>query len=131
MSSRILMGLRGGVPGFFVSKPGIDVTTAGDGDLLMATHISNMQIVYSGVITFPPRFNTIAIPDQGFKPIIFYSCMKGIGTSGIQYLSNTSVILEAEISDGALNSWPTGFSGQVMPVSDPDLYFAVTNLPME
>jgi len=129
MAGRVLMGLRFGAPGFYVSKPGIEVSTASDDDLMLSTNAGNLQIAYSGVISSPSNFNTIAIPDQGFRPIIFYSCMKGIG--GVQYVSNSSVIIEVTTANIATNLWPAVAPGSSTPALDGTLYYAVTNIPME
>lgn len=129
MANRVLFGQRGGSPGFFVSKPGVDVVTAADDDLLLSTLQTNLQIVQSGVIpsaVWGSAGNTITIPDQGFHPIIFYSCMWGIGT--ITYISNTSVKILIPAGGLADDGWPPIGTA---PSMDDALYYAVTNLPID
>lgn len=75
MTDRIILGQRGGISGVWVSKPGVNVHTAGDDDMLMATNIPAFQIVASGVI-YSPASNTnydFAIPNLGLNAIVLLS----------------------------------------------------------
>lgn len=50
MPARVLLGNRGGVFRFAVSKPGFDVTTALDGQMMFDSSKSHIRLIQSGFI---------------------------------------------------------------------------------
>lgn len=126
MANRVLVGRRNATSvGIYVSKPGQDVLTAPPDQLLLSSEAGSLQIVASGVIASPSTTTTITIPDLGFRPIIFFSCNRGIGN--ITYNSNTSVSVAILSNQSEMDIW----WGQVgKPTLNGELRYAVTNIPM-
>lgn len=72
MTNRVLLGKKGSDYGLWVSKPGQNVLTASDDNMLLSTDFQAFQIVASGVINNPSN-NTdynLTIPNLGFTPIV-------------------------------------------------------------
>lgn len=83
MANRTIIGTRGTDVGIFISKPGIDVLTAAEQDLLLSTSQPSLQFVQMGSITFSSAGNIdVAIPDQGFAPVCLWSVNYGSSSTG-------------------------------------------------
>jgi hypothetical protein len=93
MANRVLLGQRGGEYGFWVSKPGQNVLTATDVNLLIAKDLYTFQIIYTArvFIGTDPSFSVnVTIPNYGYKPTIITFCKF---PAAVLYNSNTSVTL--------------------------------------
>lgn len=79
MTNRIILGNRGGSYGLFISRPGVDVSSAtSPDDLIFSSSVSTWQIVQTGQVYLPapsnqrdPVYETISYPDLGYNPTIF------------------------------------------------------------
>lgn len=77
MANRVCLGKRSvGQIGLFISKPGVDVLTAADADLLFSSSINAMQMIVTGTIAVPNYsqggnpYATIGYPDLGYIPTV-------------------------------------------------------------
>jgi hypothetical protein len=123
MANRVLLGQRGGAFGLWVSRPGVDVVTAGEDDMLFSSgDTENFMIIDSGVIGDPGAgaTSTVSIPSMGFSPFVIFSCEKY--PVSLEYLSSTSI----RFRTFAAISVP-GDSGVVRSGT---IRYAVTNLPV-
>lgn len=118
MTNRVLLGAKGGTHGLYVSKPGVDVVTAGDNDLMVSTNRKAMQVVQNGVIGDPGISATIdiAIPSLGFTPLVLIWCIK----YSVDYWFPSSTTLRLHTLGGG------GIAGK-----DPSgqIRYVVTNIP--
>lgn len=72
MTGRVILGQKAGQLGMWVSRPGVDVLSAVDDDMLLSTSRAGIQIIASGVI-YSPGNNTshdFAIPALGYTPLV-------------------------------------------------------------
>ncbi|WP_295808881.1 hypothetical protein [uncultured Nitratireductor sp.] len=110
MVDRVILGRRGGQNGLFISKPGVDVSSASDSQLLFRTTagFETLQIVKSGRVyltTGEPV--TISVPNLGYRPKVILQSdwnigiLTGFGTNShifhwVDYLSNTEIRLNVD-----------------------------------
>lgn len=80
MANRVLLGLRSGTYGAFVSRPGQDVLTAADGQLMFDSRQRGLYVVARGTISIPAANSTgsVSFANVGAPPIVecyrsFYS----------------------------------------------------------
>ncbi|SOC89987.1 hypothetical protein SAMN05216358_0003 [Rhizobium sp. AN5] len=89
MANRVLLGQRGSEMGLWVSKPGYDVLTTAERNMLfLATPsraIRALQIVQTGLIQFPANVASIDVgyPFQGYIPMIVAYFGDGNATFGV------------------------------------------------
>ncbi|MBX4911375.1 hypothetical protein HJA82_29115 [Rhizobium bangladeshense] len=72
MTNRVLFGQRGAAYGLWVSKPGFDVLSTADANMMMLPSQANLQLIQSGYIdtsgnAFP---YTVVIPNLGYFPLV-------------------------------------------------------------
>ena len=72
MVDRVLLGPKGGAHGLYISKPGHDVVTTGESNLLFSSDWTSLQIVRTGTLNVPNGGSAaFSIPvDLGFRPAI-------------------------------------------------------------
>lgn len=106
MTSRVILGRRGSSYGMWVSKPGVDVETAGLAGLLLSTDRAAMQIVATGVIASPTNGGAydFAVPNLGFVPLVLTS---GATVVGYTFPSLTTLRIFAYSSIPYAPSGPT------------------------
>ncbi|TDW20394.1 hypothetical protein EV128_12524 [Rhizobium azibense] len=77
MTNRVVFGAKGSLFGMWVSKPGFDVLTTANSNMLFGTDIpSSMQVVQAGRIAMGSGTGpwNVAIPNLGYYPLVrFYS----------------------------------------------------------
>ncbi|WMT90167.1 hypothetical protein [Pelagibacterium sp. H642] len=82
---------RNGQVGFWVSKPGKNVLTAGPDDLLFDATSKMVQVVASGTLTNvshdSPR--TVTGPSLGYRPFVWAYSNHPTAFPRMEYLSNT------------------------------------------
>lgn len=118
MTNRVLLGKRGTKYGLWVSKPGVNVLTGTEDQMLLSTERQSFQIVKSGLIAFPGAGDdapAIAIPNMGFSPLVLLSCPSHF--VGYRMASNTSLIIR-------------GFNQRNGQISTTPVSYAVTNQPL-
>lgn len=123
MTRRVLLGQRGGSYGLWVSRPTVDVVTAGDDDLLFSSSdTENFMIIDSGVIADPGAgaTATVSIPNMGFEPFVIFSCEKY--PVSMEHLSNTSIRFRTFVAISVPGDSGVTRSGTIR--------YAVTNLPI-
>jgi len=103
MVERILMGQRGSETGLWVSKPGSNVLTAAENDMMLSLNREVLQIVSGGVLSGMGTQATITFPNLGFQPFIWAT--NGRYQIGIEYLSNTQARLHRRTAH-AVNGYP-------------------------
>ena len=85
MANRVLFGQRGSEMGLWISKPGFNVLTASEADMLFLStptkQIKAFQIIQSGRITFGgATYVDVYYPNPGFRPVAggyFYGSFLG------------------------------------------------------
>ena len=72
MVDRVCLGKRNpGEFGLFISKPGVNVMTAPDHNLIFSSSIRAFQIIQSGYVSIPAYGSgTLTYPNSGFRPLI-------------------------------------------------------------
>lgn len=72
MANRVCLGNRNGVSGLFVSRPGYDVLTTDDANLMFDSRNRGIWVHSRGSIVFPAGVKTRTIPIVGlsFQPIV-------------------------------------------------------------
>jgi hypothetical protein len=94
MTNRVIIGQRGAAIGLWVSKPGIDVFSATERQLLLSHNSYSFQIIYSGFILLNTSLDgTLTIPDLGYKPWILCAAS---GDLELTYNSNTSISISGD-----------------------------------
>lgn len=118
MTDRVLLGNRDGSQGLWVSKPGADVKTADQQDMLLSLDRKALQIVQNGAFSDPGEASTnITIPDLGFSPLVLLWCAK----YRVEYTFPSATTLRITTSNRT--GWPySSLDGTVR--------YAVTNLPL-
>ncbi len=113
MTNRVLMGVKDGTHGLYVSKPGYDVTTCGAADLIFDSRLGNYgSVLMSGTTTMD---NVIYFPATlGYVPLVYAYCINGYEYSG-------SILLANVTNTGAT----TGLVSQVRVITIP--FYTVTN----
>jgi hypothetical protein len=127
MVRRVLLGLRGSGRGLWVSRPGVDVVTAADDDLLFSSSDSeNLMIIESGTIADPGAGASIAIniTDMGFAPFVIVSCERY--PVSIEYVSNSRIRFRTFSAPSFNNDSTSGTNVQ----RSGQIRYAVTNLPV-
>jgi hypothetical protein len=93
MANRVLLGLRGSQYGLWVSKPGQNVLTAVDPNLLFSIDDKAFQVVQSGAVVFnSAAYIDITIPNLGYYPLATFTYKQVNNmTFYIEYLSFTTI----------------------------------------
>lgn len=113
MTDRIVLGqLPGGRYGLRVSKPGFNVLSTGDNNILFDSDEEYLQVVESGSRSSP---GTINIPNLGFNPFVLASCPRF--RIAIEFPSLTQVRFRS-----LGTRYPTDSDGSV--------YYAIFNVPV-
>lgn len=84
MTNRVVLGHRGsGVYGLFISKPGFNVLTATDNNLLFNSNYGTLQIVQAGQVTIGSNSGTsdVGTSNLGFSPVCL-TALKSTGRPG-------------------------------------------------
>lgn len=74
MARRIVFGRRSnGDFGLFISKPGYDAYSTGDGNLLFSPSLRRYMRIQSGTVTIPnsSSYAQVNFPTQGSVPLVF------------------------------------------------------------
>lgn len=119
MPGRIVLGKRNaGEYGLFVSKPGVEVMSATEAQLLLSTNVQALQIVATGVISSPGIGSTVTVgfPAQPVTPFLWI--VGGRNSGRVKTLTNSHFTLTP--ADGGTN-WPGG-----TPTSN--FYWSVLNV---
>lgn len=111
MLKRILFDVALGI--FRISRPGVDVESASEEDLMLSENTQTFQIVESGSFSYSASPQALALPNLGFRPTVILVCARY--HVGIEYLSDTSAL--CKFGDAGL---PTTLDG--------NLYYHVTNV---
>lgn len=117
MANRLIIGQRGvSEYVFMVSKPGVNVLTASDSDLIFKHDWKMLQVVQTGNVVFtksqpwgtPETLSaTLSMPNQGYKPWVYVSPQVSTGVSQphqyvdsvyAEILSNTSIRIRMTVS---------------------------------
>jgi hypothetical protein len=106
MANRVILGNPGAGFLFKISRPGFDVLTAGNDNLMFDGINPLMQLVQKGIATVPVggentwTYVDVAIADQGFFPLVLI--FAGLtNAASIEYLSNAVIRLGAVHTVGA------------------------------
>lgn len=74
MANRVLLGERSGQQGLWVSKPGVNVLTAGADQLLLSAGEASMQAIAAGSVSMAGSINdtgvTVTIPSTPYVPLV-------------------------------------------------------------
>lgn len=101
MANRLIVGNRNGEMGFWISKPGVDVFSASNSDLLLSHELRPLQIAQNGIVSIAPGQGAVSfpIPSLGYKPMIVYKIdPTNDGLTHACYLSYNSSYTVATIS---------------------------------
>lgn len=93
MVNRIVLGDRNGTMGLWISRPGFDVMTASEDNMLLSTSRVPFQVIQSGVASFTPsnpRQVVINFPNRGYFPFIVTNTWS---LAGLIYDSHTQARL--------------------------------------
>lgn len=79
---RIKVGPVGGVFGLYMSKPGVDVETAGENNMMFSPSKKFFQVIHERHITLPQTYRSSTVrvmrridhPDFGFVPLVTIDC---------------------------------------------------------
>lgn len=124
MVGRVLTGLRSGSYGIWVSKPGVDVLTAIDQNLMLSSDRKSAQVVASGVLAASTNgVYPISWPNTGFVPIVVAGSARFPEARAVITGVNTANIL-AGIAQG-FSSW----TGSNTPISPFSISWIVLNIP--
>ncbi|MBO9589057.1 hypothetical protein [Devosia sp.] len=124
MVGRVATGFRLGAYGIWVSKPGIEVLTAGDADLLLSSDRKSAQVVASGIIAAATNGTyVISWPSTGFTPVVVAGSARFPEARAVVTGVNTANIL-AGIAQG-FSSWTGGNT----PISPFTISWIVLNIP--
>lgn len=88
MTNRVVMGNKGGTYGLWVSKPGVNVLTASETDMLLSTSGTFGQIVRSGSFAAGTGTYSISWSALGFRPRLFFGTQMIV--EGVNYTSDNS-----------------------------------------
>lgn len=103
MTNRVLLGNRNGTMGMWVSKPGFDVITAADSQMMMIANKKAIQVIQKGLIDTTGQAwpYTVYFPDiSGYGPLVkwepsgysaylqtltssYMQFVKGVGDNGV------------------------------------------------
>lgn len=123
MANRVLMGLRAGTYGAWVSKPGVDVLTAGVDQLLLSTDIGNVQAIASGSISGAGTGTVISWTDLGYQPWVILG--SEYRQFSFTYTSNSSISLTNLGLNPLVASWNVGSP----PSFSDEVRYVVLNIP--
>lgn len=120
MARRVLMGQKSGAQGLWVSKPGVDVVTAGDDAMLLAINSTTLQVIASGEGGDPGAGNsfTITCPDVGVQPFIQLSS-EYYNDFRITYLSNTQISVAVFMNNSRYGDFARSRTIQYVVFSQP------------
>lgn len=79
MANRVWLGVQSGNFRFRISKPGVNVLTASESQLMFSENYKGWQWVQTGTVTFPNaggiQTQTINFANRGIVPyVVFYRC---------------------------------------------------------
>lgn len=123
MTKRVIMGQRGGSSGLYVSKPGVDVETAGEDGMLLSTDVPMFQVVQSGSFEPSGILSDLTFVDLGFRPLLIVTRQQGV--TAITYNSNNHVTIELLPFQWNEDTW----IDHDQPYLANTCYWAVTNMP--
>lgn len=129
MVQRVLLGSKSsGEIGLYISKPGINVTTAtGRNFLFNSDTFQAMQFLQTGAASVPVNTTVrIAVPNMGYYPMVFLSFLYAGNTDPgnsidiqVGYDNNSSFLIRrgsADSGDSTSNTFNYAvIRGQVMP----------------
>lgn len=91
MANRLVFGLHGGIYKFRISKPGVDVLTAGVNDLLFSDALATrmVQRIITGSVIVPGGGGDVNVThaNYGSVPYLFYRAASGTGTGSYYYIN--------------------------------------------
>ncbi|MBD9544242.1 hypothetical protein IB276_32885 [Ensifer sp. ENS04] len=99
MANRVCLGQKAtGQFGLWVSKPGINVLTAADSQMLFSSDWKTLQIAQTGRVTIPstpanPFPFTFTVGDMGYRPLFQYF-VSGFIYVALEVVSNTQFRLK-------------------------------------
>ncbi len=97
MANRVLLGERNGDYGLWISKPGQNVLTAGDGQLLFSPDFPILQVLYSQIIQTSGSGGsanyTVSWPDPGYYA--FAWCFSDQANAFYTFNSQSSITVTA------------------------------------
>jgi hypothetical protein len=115
MTGRILLGERSpGRVGLYVSRPGAEVTTCPDGDLLIDTDKKSVRVIWQQVYDLPVLsinsyyFWRINHPNFGYTPIAGIEVLSGYTTSTVVSVSYP----QPNVAPLVMDATPTSFCVQ-------------------
>lgn len=139
----VLLGKRNTNPvqqGLFVSKPGVDVTTASDGQLLFSTNFYNYNVVIQDVIQFVGQGSNVTntysyIHGLGQIPVVNawleYNSGQYVQLPYVNYNSSLGINWQAQLS--YVDKTSIIFTVQTGAVSLPitnNIYFTLSTSPL-
>lgn len=122
MAPRVLFGQRSGVLGAWVSKPGVDVTTAGADQLMMSTDLGNVHAIASGIVSSPPTSFSVSFPDLGYYPWVILGCERYEVT--FVYTSTGSITVTRGAENPLIGAWIVG----PVPSIPDEIRYAILNI---
>ena len=94
MANRVCLGQKAaGQFGLWVSKPGLNVLTASESQMLFSSNVKTLQIAQNGKVTITALPYTLTIADLGFRPF-FEAFVSGWNWVCAEVLSNTQIRFE-------------------------------------
>lgn len=135
MTNRVLIGaLGGGAQGIKISRPGVNVLTAADYDLIFHSDwVGNSKIHQRGTLTYG---STASFPSLGFIPVVFTAvlisssdyrpCISGAagGGGGGGFTSTVLAIPAVSVTANSI----TNNTVSPNPLGSPTIYYIVTNM---
>ncbi|MGJ8529808.1 hypothetical protein [Maritalea sp.] len=115
MVDRVILGLLpNGGHGIQVSRPGVDVNTAGEDQLMLSMGGQPFQIITSGVLAYSPVEQALVLPDVGFRPFVILVCTR----YHVELRYDSDVLAYCKWFEAGLDN-----------TYDSNLYYHVTNVP--
>lgn len=125
MTGRVLLGLRAGEYGIWVSKPGVNVITAGDDALLLSSSRRSAQVVASGIISASSGGSYgISWGNLGFVPVILVGSAR-FPSARCSVTSLTTATITAGIAEN-FSAWTAAPSFPSPPYA---VSYSVLNVP--
>ena len=123
MANRVLLGLRSGIYGAWVSKPGVDVLSAGADQLMMSTDIGNVHAIASGVVSAPGSSFGVSWADLGYYPWVILGSERYRCT--FTYTSTASITVTRGTTNPLVASWNVG----TPPTIADEIRYIILNIP--
>lgn len=128
MANRVCLGQRATNEwGLWVSKPGINVLTGTDDQMLFASDLSAFQIMASGALVAPTSGSSVGltIANFGFRPVVLWACLPDT----VIYTAAQSTIgqLVASVTYNSNTSITFNLGGSSRPAGQ-TIYYAVINV---